>query len=306
MTGYASEKVITRNFELAIEIKSYNAKGCEPQLKLSHEIGYLEQEIRKLLNVYVQRGKVYLFIKYTNLREKKGKVMVNNSIIPEIRKSIAILEEKMGHPVEFSYRDALSVPDFINIIYDADEKNNTDSKELISRFTSVLADFLLTQEKEGAELKKDIEKRFLIMQKASAKIHKLGKESVEDRRVKIEKLMSRILDDEKISPEKVENELALQLCKLDITEELVRLGSHFKQLRNFLDCSRSKNTLKKDILPRCKSYKPIGLEIDFLCQEILREANTINSKSDDINIIKSSIVIKTEITRLREQVRNIK
>ena len=306
MTGFGANKVVNSNFELVMEIKSYNAKGCEPHIKLSHEITYLEQKIRRMLGTYVKRGKVYLYIKYMNLREKKGKVIINNSIIPEIRKSISILESKLDHKVDFSYRDALSIPDFLNVVYDSEEKDCKDSKELLDSFTVVLGDLLLSQEKEGIELKKDLEKRYKLMVKATEKIDKLANKSVKSRRDKIKKMMSKILDDEKISQDRVENELAIQLNKLDITEELVRLKCHFKQLRTHLDTNKSKSSTRKDILLKSKSYKTVGLQIDFICQEILREANTINSKSDDIQIIKASLVIKTEITKLREQGRNIK
>ncbi|MCK5685967.1 DUF1732 domain-containing protein [bacterium] len=306
MTGFGAQKSVNNEFELVMEIKSYNAKGCEPHIKLSHEIAYMEQKIRRMLSTYVKRGKVYLYIKYINLREKKGKVIINNSIIPEIQKSISILESKLKHKIDFSYRDALSIPDFLNVVYDSNDKTCKDAKEVLDSFTEVMGDFLFSQEKEGRELRKDLEKRYKLMVKACEKIEKLGNKSVKSRRDKIKKMMSKILDDEKISQDRVENELAIQLNKLDITEELVRLKCHFKQLRALLDTNKSKSTTRKDAVSRSKSYKTVGLQIDFICQEILREANTINSKSDDIQIIKSSLVIKTEITKLREQGRNIK
>ena len=287
MTGFGRAEEITDNYKLSVEIKSVNHRYLDLNIKMPRRFFPFEADIRNIVKEYVSRGKVDLFINYLDFKDKAGGVYLNKNIVEkyldiglELCKEYKIVDDlKVSH--------LLQLPDVISI-----DEPELDEDEIKSRLFTVLNKackvFLSTREAEGEKLFTDMSSKLKVLADTTENIDKRYPEVLEEYKAKLTLKVNELLSGASIEENRIATEVTLFADKIGIDEEVVRLFSHIKAMNDEM-----------------KLDTGIGRKLDFLAQEMNREANTILSKSTDLNIADYAIILKTEIEKIREQIQNI-
>lgn len=287
MTGFGRAEEITDNYKLSVEIKSVNHRYLDLNIKMPRSFFPFEADIRNIVKEYVSRGKVDLFINYLDFKDKAGGVYLNKNIVEkyldiglELCKEYKIVDDlKVSH--------LLQLPDVISI-----DEPELDEDEIKSRLFTVLKKackvFLSTREAEGEKLFTDMSSKLKVLADTTENIDKRYPEVLEEYKAKLTLKVNELLSGASIEENRIATEVTLFADKIGIDEEVVRLFSHIKTMNDEM-----------------KLDTGIGRKLDFLAQEMNREANTILSKSTDLNIADYAIILKTEIEKIREQIQNI-
>ena len=287
MTGFGRAEEITDNYKLSVEIKSVNHRYLDLNIKMPRRFFPFEADIRNIVKEYVSRGKVDLFINYLDFKDKAGGVYLNKNIVEkyfdiglELCKEYKIVDDlKVSH--------LLQLPDVISI-----DEPELDEDEIKSRLFTVLKKackvFLSTREAEGEKLFTDMNSKLKVLADTTENIDKRYPEVLEEYKAKLTLKVNELLSGASIEENRITTEVTLFADKIGIDEEVVRLFSHIKAMNDEM-----------------KLDTGIGRKLDFLAQEMNREANTILSKSTDLNIADYAIILKTEIEKIREQIQNI-
>jgi len=286
MTGYGKGVAENSNFSVEIEVKSVNSRFLDIFLKLPNSLMNREYEIREIIKSRISRGKlsVILNLKNTGTADKvslidKDKLKAYLAMLKEIKKASKITEKlKLEHLV-FN-RDL-----FLQNDKDYGEEVFKLIKEALE---SALDNLKKMRENEGKELAKDLIRRIGIIEEKVIEIQNESKQSANNYFQKLKERMKFLVEDVTNYSDRLELELALIADKSEITEECVRLLSHLKFFRKSMD----------------KDEEP-GRKLNFLCQEMNREANTISAKTISTEITHNSVLIKEEIEKIREQIQNI-
>ncbi len=277
MTGYGLSSSIEGDSEITIEIKGVNHKFLEISLK-SHEINNdIDQYIRNVVGKNIVRGKVDIKIKFKSPSETK--YFIDNKLLKNLKKSI---KNNLGIEEHLKFSDIKDIPGILNI----ETKKKTNNKFLKREFNKALKDFADSRNKEGMKIKKVIDKKIKGIDYLVSKILKQSKKNI-DRRLKLykEKVAGLIEDFDEV---RMEQEIALLALKHDVSEELDRISFHSKSLND--------ETNKKN---------GSGKKIDFVLQELFREANTLSVKLDDPNSKNFALDMKLLIEEMREQIQNV-
>ena len=286
MTGFGKSSSELGNWYIDVDVKSVNSRYLEVYLKLPSPLISREYELRDFIKTKIKRGKLSLFItmKRNGLNEDavtldEVKLQSYLSLIKQVKKAARLTEKiKLEHLL-------LSRDLFVTGAVELTDEEFGSVKEI---FSNALNGLLEMKSKEGAELLKDLKKRLKSIEKKLELIEKESSSSVNDSFLKYKEKVKALLEDSPNLNDRLELELAILAERSDITEECVRLRSHIKL---FLD------SLSKEDDP--------GRKLNFLCQEMNREANTISSKTLSTTITHNSVHIKEEIERMREQIQNI-
>lgn len=285
MTGYGKGSAVKNNVSVDVEIKSVNSRFLEVFLKLPPVLSDREYELREILKSKIKRGKINVVIQL----KKNGDNNLMNlnddrlagylSLVEKIRKEAKIKEEiKLEHIL--TNRDIISSSDLM--------VSESEFNLVKKAFRESIDNLLKMKKDEGRELAKDLTKRIKASETKVNSIEKEFKKSVTGYFNKLKKRVRNLVKEKSVDDERLQLELALIADRADITEECVRLKSH---LKFFID------SLTKEADP--------GRKLNFLCQELNRETNTISSKSISTSIIHKTVFIKEEIEKIREQLQNI-
>jgi uncharacterized protein (TIGR00255 family) len=286
MTGYGKGSISKNKTSAEVEVKSVNSRFFETSLKLPSILFPYDYEIRELIKTKVQRGKLSVIIHFKKDGVENGFISVDTnklsnhlSLIKKIKKVSGINEDiKLEH---------LLISKEIFISQDA-ELNKSEFEIVKAALNKALDKLILMKKKEGAELSKDLAAR---IEKINGKVSEIDKEfrkNINEYHCKLKQRISELTGNVEINEDRMNLELALIADRADITEECVRLRSHLKFFNESL-----------------KTEKEPGKKLNFLCQEMNRETNTISSKSISTSIIHLSVLIKEEIEKIREQIQNI-
>jgi uncharacterized protein (TIGR00255 family) len=285
MTGYGKGSAGNENFSVEAEIKSVNSRYLEVFMKIPPVFSSKEYELKEFIKTRIRRGKINLILTIRSNGTENGLPVVNKEkikslvgFINDLKKAAKITEKvKLEHLIAFS--DAFS----------SGEEAGEDEFELVKEAIGKSINGLLEMKKdEGNELEKDLRKRIGIIEERIELIDAASRKSVEDYYQKLRERAKTLFQDMDIYNERMMMELALIAERAEITEECVRLRSHLK----FFEQS-----LTKDDEP--------GRKLNFICQEMNRESNTISSKTISTEITHNSVLIKEEIEKIREQIQNI-
>jgi len=287
MTGYGRGEVARRGITVAIELRSVNSRFLEVTTRLPRSLSLRENEVKEIVRKKISRGKVNLLA--TVDREKNGQLplAINASaareyykLLNQLRKTVKLKETvKLEHLLRFS--EVLEQP----VLDGADE----DEWEVTQQALNAALDDLATMRRnEGEELRKDFHTRIAAIEQMLSRIEALSNEQVPAERTRLRERIQRILENETIDEGRLEMELALLADRLDVTEECVRFNSHNKFFIQALD-----------------DKEPSGRKLNFLIQEMNREANTIGSKSNSSEIAHMVVSVKEELEKIREQLQNI-
>ena len=287
MTGFGRAEEITGDYKLSIEIKSVNHRYLDLNIKMPRRFFPFEAEIRNIVKKYVSRGKVDLFINYLDFKDKANGVYLNKNIVKkyldiglELCKEYRIVDDlKVSH--------LLNLPDVISI-----DEPKLDEEEIKAILFKVLEDacksFYDTREAEGKKLFEDISLKLELLSSTTEDIKERYPAVLDEYKNKLYLKVNELLNGSGIEENRIATEVTLFADKICVDEEVVRLISNIQAMSD---------EMQLDV--------GIGRKLDFLAQEMNREANTILSKSTDLNIANYAIILKTEIEKIREQIQNI-
>lgn len=288
MTGYGRASAGSKKFVVDVEIKSINSRYLELFLKLPQQLQNKEYELREIIKNRIKRGKlsVIILLKKNGLAEDEisldtDKLKNYISLLKQVKKAAKISEKIKLEHILYS-RDI-----FTSTIEEISEE---EFKVVASALDSAIDNLMEMKKKEGRELEKDLKKRIKFIEKKLDEIESLSQDSVNEHFSRYQEKVKQLLEEkaQSIPDDRMMMELAILAERADITEECVRLRSH---LKFFIEAVE-------------KEQEP-GRKLNFLCQEMNRETNTISSKTLSVNITHNTVFIKEEIERIREQIQNI-
>ena len=287
MTGYGKSEQTIDSLNVTVEIKSVNHRYFEFSARVPREYGFLEEKLKKYCNSHITRGKVECYVSVEDLEEREMEVNVNKTLAAGYVKALKELSERFGLKDDISAVTLSRYPDVITL-----HKASEDEERIWNAVKAVaetaVSKFIEMRETEGSKLRGDILSRADYIIKCVEFIEGRSPETVREYNEKLKQRMKELLGDAAVDEQRLLNEAAIYADKIAVDEETVRLRSHISQLREFMNSSEA-----------------IGRKLDFLVQEINREANTIGSKAQDVDIAKKVIAIKAEVEKIREQVQNI-
>lgn len=287
MTGFGRCEVEKDSRKFTVELKSVNHRYLDVNIRMPKKLNFFETAIRNLLKSYANRGKVDIFITYEDLSQTQVAVKYNAVLAGEYLKYLKQMEEEFGLENDVRVSTLSRYPEVLTM-----EEQTEDEEELWSGLKEALegafTQFVQTRQTEGENLKKDILSKLDHLDELTACIEERSPQIVSEYRIRLEEKMKELLADTQIEENRIAAEVILFADKICTDEEIVRLKSHVSHMRSTLD--------EKD---------EIGRKLDFIAQEMNREANTILSKANDIVVSDYAISLKTEIEKIREQIQNI-
>ena len=287
MTGYGKSKLEINGRSYSVEIKSVNYRYCDISVRLPRNISFYENDVKKLISSKVSRGKIDVFIEYTNYTNKGKDVVINKDLarlyIKELR-DLAI-EEHLSDNLNIT--EITKMPDVLQLKNNEGE-NDIILQELMQCTTNAVDNFINMRFVEGKKIKEDLTIRLNNIKSMVEEISKNTTGLIEEYVVKLGERVKEILKTDIVDENRLAQEIVIFADKSSIQEELTRLNSHIGQFETLLTDENA-----------------IGKKLDFIIQEMNREANTIASKSVKLEITNLVIEIKTELEDIREQIQNI-
>ena len=286
MTGFGRSEYLDDEKKIIIEIKSVNHRYCDINVKLPRTISRFEPEIRKRLKLYAERGKIDVFITYQNLKTGET-VKYNKEIAGEYLNYLKQISEDFGLEEDIKPTVLARFPDVFSLEenYSAEDEEYTDIQKVLDEAGQM---FLESRQKEGANLAEDLRNKMDEIEALVNRIEELSPQIVEDYRQKLTAKVQDILENRDIEEARIVQEVVIYADRVAVDEELVRLHSHIQAVRDILS-----------------EDKAVGRKLDFIVQEMNREANTTLSKSDTKEVTDIGIDLKTLIEKVREQVQNL-
>lgn len=291
MTGYGRGEYRDSERTITVEIKSVNHRYCDIFVKMPRRYSFAEESIKSTVKNGLNRGKIEVSVIVDNFANGDTDVRLD---VPLARRYYAALTEMKEQLGTDRIQDDISVglisgmPDVIKGVA-AEEDEIQMEKAFLDATEKAVKAINKMREVEGRKLADDISMRTEIIADIRKKIEKRAPDIEKEYAAKFKTRIEELLDGAEIPEERIALEAAIFADKANITEELVRLDSHINQLKGFLKTKE----------------ESVGKKIDFLIQEMNREANTIGSKSNDIEITSMMLELKAEIEKIREQVQNI-
>ena len=289
MTGYGRAQMMIDSMSITVELRSVNHRYFEFNSRVPRNYGFLDEKLKGFIGSLVARGKVECYVSVENLEDSEVEILVNHSLAGSYINALKELAERN----DLVLRDDLVVSTLArnNDIFavhkqEADEEKIWNAVKVVTE--EAVAKFVSMREAEGEKLKADVLYRADEILKKVSIIEERSPETVKEYNDKLLARINEFLSDVQVDEQRLLTECAIFADKVAVAEETVRLRSHIDQLRLFMD-----------------SNEAIGRKIDFLVQEMNREANTIGSKAQDVTIARNVIDIKAEIEKIREQIQNI-
>lgn len=287
MTGFGRYESDTSERKIIIEMKSVNHRYLELQIRMPKKLNFFEAGIRNSLKQYISRGKVDIFVTYEDYTEGKAYVKYNEELAHEYYNKIMLMSQTFGLSDEIKAFDLAKLPDVM--VLEEQSMNEEQLFELIDTAVKHAARSLVEARiSEGESLRIDILSKLNYMKNLVDEIEERSPEINREYINMITNKVKELLIDSRIDENRILTEAALFADKVCTDEETVRLKSHILGMKDALDEGVN-----------------VGRKLDFIAQEMNREANTILSKTNDLSITGKAINLKTEIEKIREQIQNI-
>lgn len=287
MTGFGRCEVSEGSRKITVEMKSVNHRYLDVNIKMPKKLNFFEAAIRSELKNYIQRGKVDIFITYEDLTEANVCVRYNKELAAEYMKYLQQMEQDFTLDNDIRVSTLSRYPEVLTM-----EEQTTDEEELWQLLNKALKGaaegFVDARIREGENLKEDLTAKLDGMLNHVEFITERSPQIIADYRQKLRERVQELLEDNQIDENRLLMEVTIFADKVCVDEELVRLKSHIETTRAELQKGGS-----------------VGRKLDFIAQEMNREANTILSKANDLEISNRAIELKTEIEKVREQIQNI-
>ena len=286
MTGYGKATLAIDSKEYQVEIKTINHRYADISVKMPRVLSYLEEDVKKEILKQVSRGKIEVFITYSNSSSENNEVKINTEIAKLYINELRNLAEAEGLQANIEVTEVAKFPDVLKIkSSNDDEKIKEELLEVVKNATTNLVNM---RSAEGEKIQIDLNNRINDIEVKTSEISKLSTWLIEEYVVKLENRIKELLKTEEIDKSRLAQEVVIYADKCSVEEEITRLKSHISQFRKMLE-----------------NEGAIGKKIDFLIQEMNRETNTIGSKANNLEITNLVIEIKTQLEDIREQIQNI-
>lgn len=287
MTGFGRSELSENNRKLTIEMKSVNHRYLDVNIKLPKKFNFYEAYLRNLLKQYIERGKVDIFVTYEDDSESSETLVYNSGLALEYVKYIEQMSRELKIVNDITTSALVKCQDIFVM-----QEKGIDEEELEKMLKKVFCEaaenFVKTRETEGENLKTDIISKLDEMKKYVDFIEERSPQIITEYRDRLETKIKELLDNTQIDDNRIVTEVTIFADKICVDEEIVRLKSHIEVMKNSLIGGGA-----------------VGRKLDFVAQEMNREANTILSKTTDLEITDVGIELKTLIEKIREQIQNI-
>lgn len=286
MTGYGKGETVSARGRCLVEVRTVNHRYGEVTVKLPRSFLACEHELRKLAAARIKRGKADLFVQWEPAADAAAAPPVNLEAARGYHEAF----RHLAHELRLSPEIPLSlIVSQRNVLQETVAEDGSDLlPQVLEAATAALDSLDAMRLQEGTALVVDLRQRRQTLEELVGRIRERIPAMLDEFRAKLEQRLAKLLGDTQLDPQRLAQEVAILADKSDVTEELVRLASHFVQFDETL-------TLRE----------PVGRKLDFLMQELNREVNTIGSKSGDVEITSLVVALKAEMEKMREQVQNI-
>ncbi len=287
MTGFGREQGIIDGYEILVEIRSVNHRYFEFNSRIPRGFSYLDEKLKSFIGEKVSRGKVEATVTISKTEGAEAEIEVVKDIASGYVNALRKANETLCLKDDLSLSNITRFPDVFKI-----QKIQDDEEVVwnaVRQMCSVALDkFIDMREVEGRKMYEDISSRLDFIEERTDEIEKILPQISENYKNRLYSKIKETLGDRDIDEQRVLTEVAIFSDKIAVDEETVRLHSHISQFRELIDCC-----------------EPVGRKLDFLVQELNREANTIGSKAQDLSVTKTVVDLKSEIEKIREQIQNI-
>jgi uncharacterized protein (TIGR00255 family) len=287
MTGFGEKRFSAPGFRGKISVKSLNHRFFDWNYK-GTPLGDLENRFRARAQKKLLRGRIEVAIELDFLDPARWEIIINETLLGKILTSMEKASRRLGKSFSFSVDNILRVPQVVEIR--RRELTPATRSFLEKAFDNTLEQVLRARRREGREIVRQIQRHLRAMKKSLRRVENLARTQPRVIRAKLAQRLKELNGNLPVEEERIAGELAYLVQKADIGEEIMRLRSHIGAFEEWLEAERE---------------EPVGKRLDFLSQEIVREANTINSKSQNIVITRESLAIKSEVETIRQHVQNI-
>jgi uncharacterized protein (TIGR00255 family) len=286
LTGFGRASFTDEAGRISVELKSVNNRFLQLDLHLPYGFNWADGLIRQQLSNRISRGKVYLHLEAVDYNPTQD-VIINRPLLKKLVDLSGEIAREAGRELPTALDGLLSLPGVMKV-----DGKVIDNDQMWERIKPVLeeavAAFVSARQREGANLAQDLKERSDALKRSLCLIEEKIPEIREQFAARFTERITELASKAGVDESRLNTEIAIWTDRSDVSEEITRLRSHLKEFDNILD-----------------SDKPIGRRLDFLVQEINREANTLGSKTSDVNVTQIVIDIKCEIEKIREQAQNI-
>jgi len=286
MTGFAEKSFNSSNLRVKIFIKTLNHRFFDWVFK-GPGLGELENELRTACQKKISRGRVEILVEIDFLSPDSWQFTINRPLLKKMISELKTLADETGLQFNLTLGELLRLPPVITI--NQRELTRSDKNFILAAFDETLEEILKQRKKEGREINRQLHRHLNRIKKSLTVIENLFKQQPGELREKLVKKL-KDLNHNALSEDRLSEEVAYLMQKFDVVEEINRLKSHLKAVAELLTPGAD---------------EPVGKKLDFLAQELSREANTLNAKAQDPGIIKHCLLIKNEIESMRQQVQNL-
>ena len=287
MTGYGGAKGSAEGLSVSIELKSVNNRYLDVSVKLPRTMLFAEEPIKAAVGRHISRGKVDVFVTVDQSSSDDMEVRVNEPLLKGYIEALSSAAEKFGLQNDMTVMSLCRLPDVLST-----DRREIDSGALMTGITEILERALTEYDamrlREGEKLRDDVLARLETISRLTGVVEENAPKTVAEYRARLEQKLQEVLATANIDESRVLTEAAIFADKIAVDEETVRLRSHISQLRGLTN-----------------GESPAGRKMDFLIQELNREANTIGSKCQNADIAHVVVELKAEVEKIREQIQNV-
>lgn len=287
MTGYGLFERKCEDFYIKVEMKSVNNRYLDMNVRMPGSIMYAEEAVRSFIKSKIKRGKVDVFINFEYLDSSQVEIDIDYELLNKYISISKELEENYGLSSDLSFSKVMKDSNIVKA-QKADFDGDYIKEELIKVLDEAAKDFLKSRAFEGEKIREDFKIKLDEVERLTYFVGERAPISLKENENRLRERVAEFLQSSEVNEDRILTEIAIMLDKLSIDEEITRLKIH---IQNFNDIINEEG--------------PIGRKLDFLIQELNREANTIGSKSNDIEITSAVVMLKSEIEKLREQAQNV-
>ena len=287
MTGYGLFEKKCEDFYIKVEMKSVNNRYLDTNVRMPGSIMYAEEAVRSFIKSKIKRGKVDIFINFEYLDSSQVEIDIDYELLNKYISISKELEENYGLSSDLSFSKIMKDSNIVKA-QKADFDGDYIKEELLKVLDEAAKDFLKSRAFEGEKIREDFKVKLDEVERLTYFVEERAPISLKENENRLRERVAEFLQSSEVNEDRILTEIAIMLDKLSIDEEITRLKIH---IQNFNDIINEEG--------------PIGRKLDFLIQELNREANTIGSKSNDIEITSAVVMLKSEIEKLREQAQNV-
>ena len=287
MTGFGAAVAETDDYKVSVELKAVNQRFLELNFHMGRQLNPWEDALRKAIRRVAARGKMDIYINFIDKRETQACIHVNKGLVQAYHQALNDMSDMLHVARPDDVKTFTDFPDILQV--DRDTDISPMGPLLLQAMEDALQQFDAMRQTEGENICQDFLHRLDRLEQYTEQVHKLAPAIVQGYRDHLQAVLTENLADAGIDEDRIIQETALYADKVNYTEEVVRLGSHFQQFRQIIS----------------EADEPVGRKLDFLIQELNRETNTIGSKANSSEVAQIVVDMKSEVEKLREQVQNI-